>query len=592
MPAPILSPLPTVPSRTTPSVFPSQMEMFHNALVTFRNQLVAFGNWLGEPADALELQDAVDELDLRIEQLESFTEAPVDANNGWRVLLADAEGSSLLALTETGLHFKASDVLMSVISDVVQQSISENLGLETPHEAPETEDGWVLAADAEGNHIIRHTTTGLYFNPSTELVDDLRVLLDVPDAPDPLDGVDTQYVTASICMTQSLLFMDGADGDTAPHYPDVDPYTALMIGGLRRSDEVEVGQAGPRSFAYDYTHPGSGFVSPDPAPSSPSGAYYVVKGYNGWREKFGLIPRRNVGVLWGQAGDHITRYNNIMGDAPSPLVDNTNHWDNLMFWLDEMERISAIEGLIPRVDLLFTHGTSSKQDADPNLYSTTMRALIPALRAEFDARGFEDAAIYFTQPGGDTDTSPGVEHWEVTQSFVELAEQGYGILVAPESYLEIFDNNVHFGEIAGEKLLGMYNWARAAREAGRSWTIRRPEVTRIGNVVTLDYSSLWDGEMLEVEDNPYSGGIDSYMGYTSDSANITGMEIRGRQVVLTFDSVPTSIDYMLQKQDVSVLDDGYTAFRGRIVTTSRMRDPLNPTILHKRRLPSHSVIVS
>ncbi|SMO64123.1 hypothetical protein [Paracoccus laeviglucosivorans] len=404
-------------------------------------------------------------------------------------------------------------------------------------------------------------------------------------------SLDPTYVTLTICLSQSLLFMDG-DSEVAPLYPGVDTDAALMIGGLRRSDGQNLGLPGPRSMAYDYTWPGTGFVSVDPPGNIPTGAYYAVKGYNGWRRKYGLIRRRNVGMLWGQPGEHITRFNAILGDAPAPLVDSRNHWDNLMYWLNEAARIAALEGLIPSVDVLVTQGTSSKQDADPLIHARTLRQLIIDLRREFDARGFEDAMIYFTQPGGDTDTSPSIEHWHVTQSFLDLADEGYGVLVTSEAPLKTWDGNVHFSEIEGEKLLGQFNWARAAREAGRPWTIRSPKVTRNGLIVTLDYESLWDGEMWEVEPDRYNGqGIDQFHGYTCDTANITAIRLIGRKVELTFDAVPLWIDYMMQSQNMVPVNDGYTAFRGLLATTSRMRDPLNPNIVHRRRMPSHGVAV-
>lgn len=404
--------------------------------------------------------------------------------------------------------------------------------------------------------------------------------------------VDEQYVTLSICLSQSLLFM-GGDSDVAPLYPDVDTDTALMIGGLRRADGIAAGLPGPRSMTYDYTTPGTGFVSVDPAGRDPSGAYYAVKGYNGWRKKYGLIRRRNVGMLWGQPGEHITRFNGVLGDTPGNLTDSIHHWDNLMYWMDEAARLAAAGDLIPRVDLLVTQGTSSKADADPMLHARTLRQLIVDLRREFDQRGFEDATVYFTQPGGDADTTgSGTEHWQVTQSYLDLAEDGYGVLVTPEAPIRIWDNNVHFGEIAGEALLGQYNWARAAREAGLSWTIRKPVVTRSGLMVTLDYASLWDGEMWEAEPDRYAGqGINQYLGYTCQGATITGMEMVGRKIRLTFDAVPLRIDYMMQSQNVIPLNDGYTAFRGLLATTTRMRDPLNSAVVHRRRMPSHRVAV-
>ncbi len=509
-----------------------------------------------------------------------------DFSTGHHALWVDRTGKTLVALTASGLHFRPADEL---IDDLVPQ-IAPALGIDTPHLAPEVLDGWSLIEDRAGRTLLRLAPDGLDFRVSAGLVDRIRAGLEL-EAPDPLAGVDPQYVTLTVCLTQSLLFMS-SDADTAPVYPDVDPLTALMIGGLQRSDGVALTMAGPGSMAYDTAAHGTGFVSPDPAPADPSGAYYAVKGYNGWRRKYGLIQRRNVGTLWGQSGDHITRYNAIMGDSPAAFPDTTTHWTNLMFWLDEACRIAAAQNLIPRLDLYVIQGTSSKQDADPLQHATTLRNLIVALRGQFDQRGIEDATIYFSQPAGDTDTSPTIEHWQVTQSYLDLAEQGYGVLVAPEAYIPIFDNNVHFGEVAGEALLGMLNWARAAREAGRNWTIRKPVVTRAGNVVTLDYASLWDGEMWEIEPDRYAGqGIDQWLGYTCDTATITGIELLGRQVRLTFDTVPLWIDYMLQAQDVRAINDGYTAFRGRLVTTTRMRDPLNPTIIHRRRMPSHGVAV-
>lgn len=561
-------------------------------------------NWaLGEPGTAISYDPETNTVtvprgadgDVTAAQLEAAIathEAPPDISAGWNVLMRDRLGQALIALAPDGLHFRPSADLINVILAAITSPLATAFDIGAPFVAREIAGGWSLLEDASGSTIMKLAPDGMTIKLSAEMIEAIRTALGVVEEEiDPLAGVDQDYVTLSICLTQSLLYM-GGDDDEAPVYPDVDTATALMIGGLQREDGVALDMTGPRSWAYDYTVPGTGFVSPDPTPTNPGGAYYAVKGYNGWRKKYGLITRRNVGTLWGQSGDHITRYNAVLGDAPSPLVDNTSHWDNLMYWLDEATRLAEAGDLIPRVDLLMVQGTSSKQDADPDLHAETARQLIVDLRSEFDDRGMEDAMIYFTQPGGDTDTTPGGEHWYVTQSYLDLAEQGYGVLVAPEAYIQIFDNNVHFGEVAGEQLLGMYNWARAAREAGRSWTIRKPNVTRDGLVVTLDYASLWDGEMWEIEPDRYAGqGIDQFMGYTCDEAVITGMDIVGRQVRLTFDTVPLWIDYMMQSQDVRPLDDGYTAFRGRMVTTSRMRDPLNPNILHRRRMPSHGVAV-
>lgn len=460
-----------------------------------------------------------------------------------------------------------------------------------PFEVTKAVEFDVIATDRAGNPVLawRGGPRGGWEAPMSD--EHWQAGAEVLNLGDALGGIDPRYVTLSICLTQSLLFMDG-DSDVAPLYPNVDPETALMIGGLRRSDGVLTGLQGPRSLRYDQSTPGLGFVSVDPPGNIPTGAYYAVKGYNGWRRKYGLIQRRNVGMLWGQPGEHITRFNAILGDAPSNLTDSTHHWDNLMYWMDEAARLAAAGDLIPRVDLLVTQGTSSKQDVDPLLHARTLRQLIVDLRRAFDDRGFEDAAIYFTQPGGDADTSNSQEHWFVTQSFLDLAEDGYGVLVAPEAPLRIFDNNVHFGEIAGQELLGMYNWARAAREAGRAFTIRKPIVTRDGLVVTLDYASLWDGEIWELAPDIYGGrGIDAFHGYSCDDATITGIELAGRKVRLTFDRVPLWIDYMMQSQNVILFNDGYTAFRGRLVTTTRMRDPLDPSIVHRRQMPSHGVAV-
>lgn len=568
-----------------------------NEIVRYRHDAggvaTELARYLTGPGVAQTVGDAVQHVDqvalgmaTLVDDLVGPTATQLDVSTGHHALWLDRTGKTLMALTPSGLHFQMSDELAVASAP----RLAEAMGVGTPATAPEVMEGWSLIEDRSGKTIMQLAADGLDFRVSSQLIGRIRTGLALEEA-DPLAGVDPQYVTLTICLTQSLLFMN-SDSDAAPLYPDVDPLTALMIGGLRRSDGVALTMAGPGSMSYDTATHGTGFVSPDPAPADPSGAYYAAKGYNGWRRKYGLVQRRNVGTLWGQAGDHITRYNAILGDSPTAFPDTTTHWDNLMFWLDEACRIAGDLGLIPRVDLYAIQGTSSKQDADPLLHAATLRNLIVALRAQFDQRGIEDAAVYFSQPGGDTDTSPGIEHWHVTQSYLDLAEQGYGVLVAPESYVRIFDNNVHFGEISGEQLLGMLNWARAAREAGRDWTIRKPVVSRTGNVVTLDYTSLWDGEMIEVEPDRYAGqGIDQWLGYSCDTATITGLEIVGRQVRLTFDAVPLWIDYMLQMQDVRAIDDGYTAFRGRLVTTSRMRDPLNPNIVHRRRLPSHGVAV-
>lgn len=534
----------------------------------------------GSLADWIETQRGVNgaALEAALQELRGPQAVRTDFATGRHGLWLDRGGQTLLALTPTGLDFRASTELL----DQIAPPLAGRLGIDSAHAVGEGAGGWDLIRDRAGRSLLRLTPSGLDFAPSAELAARLRAALEQV-------AVDNRHLTLTVCLTQSLLFMNG-DSETAPVYPDVDPQLALRLAGLRRADGVALTMAGPGSMGYDTATPASGFVPVDPAPADPTGAYYAVKGYNGFRRRFGLLPRRTVGTLWGQAGEHITRFNAILGDAPAGIADATHHWANLMFWLSEAARLAAAAGLTPRLDLLVVQGTSSKQDSDPHLHAASMRALIVALRQACDERGIDEVAVYFSQPGGDTDTSPAVEHWQVAQGYLEMAEQGYGVLVAPEAYIRIFDNNVHFGEAAGQQLMGMFNWARAAREAGRDFTIRRPRVSRAGNVVTLDYASLWDGEIWEIEPDRYAGqGIDANLGYTATGAAITGVELIGRQVRLSCSAPPSRISYMMQAQDVRPLNDGYTAWRGRLVTSSRMRDPLDPAILHRRRMPSHHV---
>ncbi|UFM64252.1 hypothetical protein LOS78_01895 [Paracoccus sp. MA] len=370
----------------------------------------------------------------------------------------------------------------------------------------------------------------------------------------------------------------------------VDPTHALMLTGTVRGDAVPITTLDmPRSQGYNTSVPATGVAAATPSTSVVSAAAPLAYIVNAYRRDLGLPMVPIITQCHGVSGITIED----LDPDPETGSGSTTAWGNLEYWYQQVVAQAATQGktlTVPWHD--WVHGTSAQSypagqyEAALWRYQRDMRALLASLGAE------GPALFIMSQPAGNANTTHASANWFVCDEMLAFCEAGGGVMATPEYAYQIADNNVHpdaywtiqFQEVKGRAI--------AEVEAGRPWTIHRPKARVTGSQIVLDFDSLRPGEYLVLHDPARYGGegIDAYAGFEALGAAITGMQIRGRQVILDCDAAPTGVRYAMQKQNVTgFAGNMWTAHRGLLRTSDVWPSKLLPGVDLYRWVPSFTL---
>lgn len=499
----------------------------------------------------------------------------------------DDQGHAMLGWSGSGLRVRLDDW---TVGDVAPRVLSDP-GIEVVQQTDDTLDGRVLARDAAGNALwMWRAGEGGGFDGmmAQEFWDRGREALNLQ-----AQQLSTTAWQAISVVGQSLSVggdWAGSGVTRAEFLSRVDPTHALMLTGTFRGDNVQITSLDmPRSQGYNTAIQATGVGPANPSTSVVSAAAPLAYIVNAYRADLGLPLVPIISQCHGISG---IRIEDIDPD-PNTGTGATTVWENMTYWYQQVVAQAAAQGktlTVPWHD--WVHGTSAAADP-PGRYEAALWRYQRDMRALLATIGAEGPALFImSQPGGNADTSHPNNTWHVCDEMLAFCEAGGGVMATPEYAYQIADNNVHpdaYWTIQFQEVKGR---AMAEVEAGRSWTIHRPKPRVTGSQIVLDFDSLRPGEYLVLHDAARYGGegIDAYAGFEAIGAAITAMQVRGRQVILDCDAVPTGVRYAMQKQNVTgFAGNAWTAHRGLLRTSDIWPSKLLPGVDLYRWVPSFTI---
>lgn len=505
--------------------------------------------------------------------------------DGAQGLLADRQNRVVVAQRETGLDFVPSTELVARLVD--------ELPLNEPFDGPQGRGGIrPLMQDALGNILLGLLADGLDFEPSDQLTARLAEKLSISRS-----ELSTTTVEAYTQQCQSLGPGGGYKTDLTraqviARAAEIMPGGYLMLGDLVNVDNQPIFTDGPRSKAYDRTKPASGLVTAAPPMGAVTAPFPLAVSLNAIRASYGLAMAPIVTTAHGIPGIAIEE---IDDDPATGNTSSTLIWDNMSWYYDELKRVCAAAGRVLVVrwhDWL--HGTSAK-GSERGAYLARLWDYHADFHALLAAKGIDGPAVMVMgQPAGDANSSNDL--WHCRDDVLDFCEQGGGILAVCEYWFEIDDNNVHPDARATILMQETRAWQVVEAEAGLPVTIRRPRMIQTPGTITLHFNSLRETEHLVMHDAAkYAGaGIDQWGGFElrGGGAVITGLQLMGHQVRITYTGAPQTLHYCQQWQDVTALPDNrFVAQRGLLRTSHTRPSQWFPDELLCRAVPAFNLQV-
>ncbi len=517
-------------------------------------------------ADADRAQAAADALSNSVGTINEIVSADQLAENGGTVLIGYQNGRAAVVQMESGLDFVPSETLRErLVGDLSKVEA--------------TSGGMPLIEYRNGRVAIMQMPDGIDFEPSPKLIDRLPI-----QVPDPLSDIEIE-VNSVNGQSHSI----GGPWDAVMTFARAMgsvSRSALQLVGTHRSDGAEITNSmGPGQYGYDRAISATGIADAAPGGNQIGLPFAAFALLNAHRADLNLPQRPS-----------LTGAHGIGGIPLSSMTPGSVVWESFAYWTAQAMTQAAASGRqIRRGWHVFNHGGAGKT-FPRGQYRAEWIALQKQTMAHFDSIGLPQPRYIITLTGGEVNTAndtPG--NWAVSDDQLDLIEMGCAVAGTSDYWYPIYDNQVHWDAhgtaLAGETLA----WAMAEIEAGRGWSITRPRiVSNTGGALVLSFDSLREDEQLAIEDAAkYNGeGIDAYLGFQVDGAGaaLTGIDVTGKRVSLTYSGSPTAIKYARQIQDVSgFAGNRYTAHRGLLRTTLRKPSKFFPDELLVRPIPSFTL---
>ena len=352
--------------------------------------------------------------------------------------------------------------------------------------------------------------------------------------------------------------------------------------GLLREDDTAVTVLGTGLLSYNTATAASGYASATPHNNQMTVAYPFALSLIDFRAERNLPTKTVSAWCVGASGAAIEDFDSNVSSGNG----NTLIWNNKNFWLTQANAVLGSNvGTVPY--LIFVHGTSAKHKlageyyVELNKYWTENKQLI---ESKFPG---SSTKLLLTQDAGDTATSTGADTWEVCRDQWQFAIDNADVeLVTPLYPFPVSDNSVHPDGPNTALFSETIAWAASELEAGRSWTIPMPQISKSDNVVSVVFSLRAD-ETLVVHEDKYNGEAINNIGFEAGGAEIQSVVVAGNTVTVYCNTSPSSISYAGQKSDTrNFVNNKYVSHRGLLRTSLTANSKMFPSETLYRWIPS------
>ena len=288
------------------------------------------------------------------------------------------------------------------------------------------------------------------------------------------------------------------------------------------------------------------------------------------------------------APEHLVMCSAAGGAEASNLLQGANTgyiYNNSNYMISEAARLYSSK-IVERVVMAISIGTSDRADLSGVYYGELQQALTQ--HRALLTTAFPSAAVteIIYQSPGRMDTT--VDPWEnVINAEYDLATLRNSILV-PLYPFEATGFNEHPDAIQGTLYGETAAWAITQVLSGKKWTINKPTISVVDNLIILDYnSSLNSDETLSFLPDTYYDVAPANKGFELVGGTITSVNFSNKTIVLTFTGTPTKVRYANQRQVIT--GQRHFGFRGTCITSNTKQSAMFPDRTLYKHLPAFEI---
>lgn len=350
------------------------------------------------------------------------------------------------------------------------------------------------------------------------------------------------------------------DGPARVTFANENRQGALMINGLKRSDGASIFVHGPSAGVIDTAVPETSISSATVAANSPVKLGAAVSEAK-IRQSMGLPVVPHIVQCVSVSGQRMIEFDD---DTPPTGTLGPVVYNNVSYVMSEAKRLAAAAGKTLRIPTLSILQGTADRDLARGVWRARAEDVVATWRSVIAGLTGDNPDLYVYQEAGllRTDT----DAWNVKMDQIDLVVAG-ATLIAPVYPIEV-DNTGH-PMVPGMRLLAdLFNWARAAKDAGQAWNLI-PTVSRSGSTITVTVTCRDDESLVLAPDDKYGGvGITNH-GFEVDGATITDVSVSGNTATITTTGgTPTQVRYAFQSQNLSTQPAPYyPAHRGLLRTS-------------------------